>query len=301
VTALDGVLEETTKPWSRAVGPRFRVRNLATLAATVPIVLAFVVAGALAPVLAPYDPESQSLVRRLEPPAWEAAGSGHHPLGTDHLGRDVLSRLIHGARVSLIVVVTAIPASVAIGCVLGILAGYWRGGVDRLVMRLVDFQLAMPALLFALLLAAVFGPSLWNVVVVLVVFGWAGFARVVRAEVLSLRERDFVAAARALGAGDLRIMTYHLLPNVRNAVLVLATLDVSVVILAEASLSFLGVGVPPTHASWGGMVSEGRNYLTIAWWLTTVPGLAILAVALAGNFLGDWLRDATDPHLRNLR
>lgn len=277
------------------------VRGWPTLLVTSFVFALFVFVGLFGEWIAPHDPHQQELLARLRPPVWQDGGSWDHVLGTDNLGRDQLSRLIVGTRVSLIVMATAIPASLIVGTTFGLLAGWRRGLWDRLLMRLVDIQLALPAVLFAVLLAAARGPSLWNVVFILVVWGWAGFARVVRAEVLTLRERDFVTAAKALGANDFWIVTRHLVPNVLNIVVILSTLDVAAVILAEAGLSFLGVGVPLTTPSWGGMISQGRSYLTIAWWLVTVPGVAILVVSLCGNVLGDWLRDALEPRMKNLR
>ena len=262
------------------------------------IYLIFVVVGIGAPWIAPHDPNSQDLVGRLQPPFWEAGGSSGHLLGTDHLGRDVLSRLIHGTRLSLFVVAVSVPLSVVIGTTFGLVAGLRKGLVDKLLMRIVDVQLALPAIVFAVLLASAYGASLKNVIIIIVVFRWAGFARLVRGEVLSLRERDFVLATRAIGASEFRIAWRHIVPNIVDVVVVLATLDIAAVILIEAALSFLGVGVPPPTPSWGAMVSEGRNYVTIAWWLATIPGLAILTVSLSGNLIGDWLRDYLDPKLR---
>jgi peptide/nickel transport system permease protein len=280
---------------------RRRIRGLPLLTVYLAVLLLFVGVGAAAPAIAPHDPNAQALTSRLQPPAWEARGDWSHPLGTDNLGRDVLSRLIYGTRISLIVVVVSIPLSMAFGTFVGLLAGYYRGILDSVLMRCVDIQLALPAILFAVLLASIYGPGLRNVLLIIVVWQWAGFARVVRGEVLSLRERDFVTASRVIGASDRWIMVRHLVPNLLNAVVVLATLDVAAVILIEAALSFLGVGVAPPTPSWGAMVSDGRNFIRIAWWLITVPGLAILLISLVGNLLGDWLRDALDPHLRNAR
>jgi peptide/nickel transport system permease protein len=263
--------------------------------------LAFVIAGLAAPWLAPNDPKEIVLTERLIPPAWQDGGEAGHFLGTDDLGRDILSRLIHGARISLLVVLLTVPASAAFGTLVGVLAGSRLGFVDKLLMRIVDVQLAMPAILFAILLAAVFGPSLRNVIIIIVVWTWSGYARLVRGETLSLRERDFVVAARSIGANDVWIVTRHIVPNVLNAVVILATLEVAQVILIEAALSFLGVGVGLGTPSWGAMVSEGRSFLTIAWWIVGIPGIAILLVSLSGNLAGDWLRDALDPRLRNLR
>ena len=261
----------------------------------------FLIAGIFADLLSAYDPEEIVLIRRLMPPVLQEGGSWAHPLGTDNLGRDILSRVMHGARVSLLVVVTCIPASALIGTLIGLLAGWRVGWWDRLLMRLVDMQLALPALLFALLISVVFGRSLLNVIVIIIIFSWSGYARLVRADVLSLREQEFVVAARASGASDRRILFRHVLPNIVNTIVIMATLDVPAVILIEAALSFLNIGVAPGTPSWGAMISEGRNFMTIAWWPIWMPGIAILLVSLTGNLMGDWLRDTLDPRLRNVR
>lgn len=265
------------------------------------IVGVFVFAGIFADWITPHDPTDQTLVNRLADPVWQAEGSWQHVLGTDGLGRDTFSRLIKGSQTSLIVIATAIPGSLVLGTAIGLLAGWRRGLFDSFAMRLVEVQLAFPALLFALLIAAMLGPSLRNVIVILIVFLWAPYARLVRAEVLSLREREFILAARTIGASDFRLMTRHLLPSVVNSITILATLNISIVIIAEASLSFLGAGVGPETISWGKMVSEGRDLLKIRFWLTGVPGITIMVVALVGNLLGDWLRDYLDPTLRNVQ
>ncbi len=265
------------------------------------IVGVFVFAGIFADWITPHDPTDQTLVNRLADPVWQAEGSWEHVFGTDGLGRDTFSRLIKGSQTSLIVIATAIPGSLVLGTAIGLLAGWRRGLFDSFAMRLVEVQLAFPALLFALLIAAMLGPSLRNVIVILIVFLWAPYARLVRAEVLSLREREFILAARTIGAGDIRLMTRHLLPSVVNSITILATLNISIVIIAEASLSFLGAGVGPETISWGKMVSEGRDLLKIRFWLTGVPGITIMIVALVGNLLGDWLRDYLDPTLRNVQ
>ena len=261
----------------------------------------FIVAGIFADWIVPHDPTDQTLVARLRGPVWQEDGSYEHILGTDGLGRDTFSRLIKGSQTSLLVIATVIPGSLVLGTAVGLVAGWRRGAFDSFAMRLVEVQLAFPALLFALLIAAMLGPSLRNVVVILIVFLWAPYARLVRAEVLSLREREFVVAARTLGSSDLRVMTRHLLPNVVNSVVILATLNVSTVIIAEASLSFLGAGAGPETISWGTMVAEGRDLLKIRFWLTGFPGITIMIVALVGNLLGDWLRDYLDPQLRNIQ
>lgn len=250
------------------------------------------------PAIAPHSPEHQTLVARLIPPVWDSGGSWDHILGTDNLGRDVLSRIIYGARVTVIVVVTTVTFSALLGTSIGMLAGYFGGVVDALLMRLVDFQIALPPLLFGVMLASVLQPGLQNVVLIIVLFTWAAFARLVRAEVLTLRTQDFVSLSRVAGASWPRIFVKHLFPNVLNTVMVLATLELSVVIIFEASLSFLGLGVVPPTVSWGQMLSDGREYMGVAWWMVAVPGTAIFLVALAGNLFGDWLRDRLDPHLR---
>lgn len=266
----------------------------------IPVVvwLAVLVMAVASPLVAPHDPATQVLTDRLIPPVWQEGGSTEHLLGTDNLGRDVLSRLVYGARITVIVVALAVTLSALIGTVLGMLAGYFGRWVDPLLMRLVDFQVALPALLFGVMLASVLRPGLRNVIIIIVLFTWATFARLVRAEVLSLRNRDFVQLARVAGSSSRRIFLRHLFPNVMNTVMVLATLNLSVVILFEAGLSFLGLGVLPPEISWGLMLADGREYMSVAWWLVAVPGLAILAVALSGNLFGDWLRDRLDPHLR---
>ena len=279
---------------------RRRVRSPKTLAVTLTIISGFVILGVIGPQISPQDPNALDLVGRLKPPFWQSGGSWDHPLGTDDLGRDTLSRLIHGARISLFAIGLTIPLATVIGSTAGLAAGWFGGWTSRVLMAAVDLQLAMPGILFAVLLASIWGPSLRNVVVMLVVFLWAGFARIVRSETISLKEREFVIAARTIGAGDVRIMIRHILPNLVNSIVILATLNVATVIIAEASLSFLGVGVAQDTISWGAMIAQGRNLLSIAWWLVTVPGIAIITVSLVGNIFGDWLRDALDPQLRNV-
>ena len=275
------------------------VRDLPIL----PLLVLVLVLGsaALAPAIAPADPGAQSLIDRLSPPFWQEGGSSKHLLGTDHLGRDVLSRLLYGSRVAVAVAGLTIAAAALFGTALGLAAGYFGGWIDALIMRIVDIQLALPALLFGVLLSATFGAGLKNVILIIAIWSWAGFARVIRGEVLSLREREFVALARVAGMPWWWILWKHLLPNVFNTVLVLATLDVATVIVFEASLSFLGLGVVPPTPAWGSMLSEGRNYLSVAWWLITIPGIAIFAVCLSSNLFGDWLRDKLDPRLRQAR
>ncbi len=264
------------------------------------IALALLVAGVGADWLAPHDPEYINLGGRLEPPIF-AGGTWDYFLGTDDVGRDIFSRLLYGARISLIVVGIVVPGAALLGTLVGLIAG-WAGGLTgQLLMRLVDVQLAMPAILFAVLLASLVGPSLRNVIIILLIWTWPSYARLVRADVLSLKERDFVTASRATGAGPVWIMRRHLFPNVVNTVVIIMTLEVALVILAEAALSFLTVGAPPGTPSWGVMISEGRDFMNVAWWPIWLPGLALLIISLTGNLMGDWLRDALDPRLRNVR
>jgi peptide/nickel transport system permease protein len=238
---------------------------------------------------------------RFRPPAWQAGGSSAHLLGTDHVGRDVLSRLIFGARVSMVVGFTAVIVAGVIGTGLGILSGYLGGWVDQVIMRITDTWLALPALTFAIFLAAVVGPSMWNIVIILAAVYWTRYARVIRGEVLSLRERDFVRLAIVAGCSKRTIMRRHILPNVVNSAIVLGTLMLGVVIVTEAALSFLGVGVPPPKPAWGLMLADGKKGLMAGyWWLTVLPGLCIMFMVLSANLIGDWLRVKLDPQLRQL-
>lgn len=278
-----------TRRWQRTLAVNYT--GIAGLLMVLPIVVAAIFAQFIAPV----SPLVQDLEQTLRPPAWLPGGTPSHFLGTDHLGRDILSRVIYGSRVSLLVGFTAVFVQGGVGSILGLIAGYYGGRFDRIIMRAADIQLAIPWLVLALAMVAVLGPSLQNVVIVLGITGWVSYCRVVRAQVLSIREQDFVEAARALGSPDRRILTAHVLPNTTNAIVVIATLEVARMIIAEASLSFLGLGIQPPTPSWGGMVSEGRSYLTIAWWFSTFPGLAIFLTALGINLLGDWVRDRLDP------
>ncbi|PZC43014.1 MAG: peptide/nickel transport system permease protein [Chloroflexi bacterium] len=275
-------------------------KRWALLSPALLILALFVIAGIFADIISVYDPKEIVLLDRLQPPVFDG-GSWDHILGTDNLGRDILTRTMHGARISLIVVAVTIPLSAAIGTMVGLIAGWRLGRWDKFLMRLVDVQLALPAILFAILIAAVFGASLRNVIIIITLWTWSGYARFARGDVLSLREQEFIIAARSIGASDVRVILRHLLPNLFNTIVILMTLEVAAVILIEAALSFLGIGVAPGTASWGAMISEGRNFMTVAWWLIWIPGIAILLVSLTGNLMGDWLRDALDPRLRNLR
>ena len=268
-----------------------RLRRDGAALAGLLIVIAAIAVATLAPALAPGDPIKNSLLDRLTPP------NAQHLLGTDTLGRDVASRLLYGARVSLIVGLSAVLLAGALGIALGLLSGWYRGWVDDLVMRVGDVQLAFPVLVLAVAVLAVLGGSLANLIIVLGLTSWITYARIVRGEVLTLRERDFVAAARALGARDAWILRRHLLPNVLPPITVVATFSVARTIIAEASLSFLGLGIPAPQPSWGAMLDEGRNYITTGWWLALFPGLAILVLVLGINLVGDWLRDVLDPRM----
>jgi peptide/nickel transport system permease protein len=254
-----------------------------------------------ADVIAPHSPEVGRLGERFKPPAWQQGGTSQYLLGTDHLGRDVLSRLIFGARVSMVVGILAVVVAGTIGTLLGILSGYLGKWVDQLIMRVTDTWLALPAISFAIFLAAILGPSEMNIVIILTLVYWTRYARVIRGEVLSLREREFVRLAIVAGCTKWTIMKRHILPNVLNTVMVIASLQLGVVIIAEATLSFLGVGVPPPKPAWGLMLADGKKGLMAGyWWLTVTPGMCIMLMVLSANLLGDWLRVKLDPQLRQL-
>jgi len=243
-------------------------------------------------------PNVGDITQRLLPPVWMGGGTKEHLLGTDHLGRDMLVRLLYAGRVSLLVGLSAVLISGSVGVVTGLIAGYAGGRVDATIMRLVDMQLAIPFLALAILVAAVVGPGVRNVIIVLGISGWVLYARVVRASVLVARNYEYVMAARAIGATTFRILVRTILPNVFAPALVIGTFSVSQMIITESSLSFLGLGVPPATATWGAMLSDARDYLEVAWWIPTFPGLAITLVVLNVNLIGDWLRDRLDPRLR---
>ena len=259
-----------------------------------------IVVAVAAPWIAPHNPNEQVLERRLLPPAWVEGGTRNHLLGTDHLGRDILSRIIYGSRISLAVGFSAVVISGLLGIAAGLVAGFYGRGYEATIMRLVDIQLAFPFILLALAIIGVLGPGLRNVILVLGVAGWMVYARVVRGQVLSVREREFVEAARAIGASDFRIIRRHVLPNTLAPVIIVATFAVATCIITEASLTFFGLGVEATIPTWGSMLSDGRAYMGTAWWLTTFPGLAMMLTVLALNVIGDWLREFIDPRMRNL-
>jgi peptide/nickel transport system permease protein len=253
-----------------------------------------------ADLIVPHPPTRIHMLQTRKPPAFMQGGDGRFLLGTDLLGRDILSRIVKGTQVSLAVAGATILLVGILGTTLGLVAGFQGGVIDALIMRTVDAALAFPAILIALVLVVTIGPGFWVVVSVLVLLQWARYARLVRGETLSWKEREFIALARVAGCSKLRIIRLHILPNVINSVVVLSTLQVGWIIAVEATLSFLGAGVPPPTPTWGGMVADGRNYLASAWWISICPGMAILVVVLSFNLLGDWLRDALDPKLRQL-
>lgn len=264
------------------------------------IIALLVFTAAFAPWLAPVDPLKADLYSYNAPPWGFPGGSSSHLLGADQVGRDILSRIIHGARVSAIVMAVSLVVGIGIGTSMGLIAGYFGGNVDEVVMRVVDIWAALPYIMVALVVVVVLGQSFAVLIFLLALLSWPGAVRLVRAETLTLKTRDYVALARVAGASDKRIIVRHILPGVTNLVVVSATLSMGSIILTEATLSFLGAGIPPPHPSWGSMISEGRRHLDGAWWVSTIPGVCIFLVVMAGNFLGDWLRDRFDPRLRQL-
>jgi peptide/nickel transport system permease protein len=264
------------------------------------IVIIFIFLAFFGESFAPHPPNALNLSERFLPPFWQEGAKLTYFLGTDQLGRDMLSRIMAGARVSFMVAILTLTVGGMVGTTLGIISGYYGGKVDAILMRAADATLAFPIILLAMLLAVVLGPSLQNVVISLGLVLWARYARVIRGEVLSFKERDFVALARVAGLSNLRIMARHLFPNIRSTLLVLLTLQVGWVIIVEASLSFLGAGIPGPTAVWGSMIAKGRDYVAIAWWIPFFPGFAVTLVCLSCNMLGDWLREALDPKLRQV-
>ena len=262
------------------------------------ILLAVLIAAIGGDALAPFDPNGLDLGSAFKPPFWLGGGTFEHPLGTDNLGRDILSRIIAGANVALVVALYAIVFSGGLGGLIGMISGYFGGIVDATIMRLVDIQMSIPSLALALVLAAVLEPGLSTVIVVIVVSYWTWYARIIRGEILSLKERDYVALARVAGCGTVTIFARHLLPNIMNTIFVLATLQIGQVIIFEASLSFLGLGIQMPDVSWGLMLADARAYNTNAWWAITMPGIALMMTCLASNLMGDWLRDSLDPRRR---
>ena len=275
------------------------------------LLFVLVIPAVLAPQVAPHNPREGNVLDRLQPPVWigdkvindvvvQKGGSWDHILGTDKIGRDMLSRIIYGARVSMIVALISIASGALVGTTLGLIAGYFGGGWDNLIMRLVDIKLSLPSILLALVLVAIIGASFATIIIVIALLLWSRYARLVRGEALSLRSQDFIARAKVAGASTPRILVRHMFPNVVNTIIVLATLEVGQVILLEATLSFLGAGLPPDKAAWGLMIADGRALIITAWWVAFFPGLAIMLTVLSMNLLGDWLRDKLDPKLRNV-
>ena len=267
------------------------------LAATA-ILLVVIAVSAFAPWIAPHDPLAVNVRHRLAPPAWMEGGTPQHLFGTDQVGRDLLSRMIYGGRVSLVVGVAAVILSASIGVLLGLSAGYFGGRIDWTIMTVINVMLTFPFVLLALAVIAVLGPSLVNMVAVLGIAGWPIYARVVRAETMAIREREFVVAGRALGMSHARIVFRQILPNLMSAIVVIATLQVAQVIVAESFLSFLGLGIQPPTPAWGNMLGEGRVYMLNSWWIATFPGVAIFITTLAINLMGNALRDWLDPHMK---
>jgi ABC-type dipeptide/oligopeptide/nickel transport system permease subunit len=262
-------------------------------------ILCILISAALfSPFIAPEDPYKQNIVRRLLPPVWMEKGDSRYILGTDHLGRDLLSRIIYGSRISLVVGLSAVLLQISLGVTLGLLAGYFGGKTDSVISFIVNVKMAFPFILLAISLVAVLGPSLQNIIIALGLTGWPVFTRVTRIETMKLREREFVLAAKSLGFATARIMVRHILPNILPTILVLATVEVARAIIRESLLSFLGLGIQPPTPSWGTMLAEGRDYLLMQWWLATFSGMAIFMAALGINLSGDALRDLLDPYLR---
>ncbi|MFQ5825990.1 MAG: ABC transporter permease [Dehalococcoidia bacterium] len=282
-----------------------RVRRIASQLRRVPlvpmtIIIVIFLTAIFANFLTPHSETEPSLPTRLRPPFWMEGGSWTYPLGTDPLGRDLLTRIIFGARISLVVAFLTLFLGGAFGTAIGLISGYYGGRLDAVLMRGVDATMAFPIILFAILLVVTIGAGLMNVVVAIALILWARYARVIRGEVLSLKERDFIAQARIAGCSTFRIVLVHLFPNVLHTLIVMLTLQVGWVIIVEASLSFLGAGIPPPTPAWGYMVADGREYVTTAWWVSLFPGIAILLTVLSFNLFGDWLRDTLDPKLRQI-
>lgn len=264
------------------------------------LIIVLIIPAIFADIIAPHDPNAGNLRARLLPPAWLDGGDWNFPLGTDTQGRDILSRIIFGARITAQVSLAALFVGGTIGSILGLIAGYIGGWADHIIMRIVDISLSMPLILLALTLVVLFQPGTGTTIAVVALLLWSRYARQIRAEVLTLKEMDFVARARVAGASNTRIIVKHIFPNVVNTLIVLATLQVGTVILLEASLSFLGAGIPPPDPAWGVLVADGRDFIATSWWLSVIPGLAIMMTVLSMNVFGDWLRDHLDPKLRQL-
>lgn len=303
---MEGLLQHIAGLFRSSLVTQSRVFKVLRYIRRLPVFPVFVlstlvVTGVLANWVAPHNPRVGDLRERNTPPAWESEGSTTYLLGTDHLGRDILSRIIHGARFSLIVAGIALALGGTVGTLLGLVSGWYGGWVDELIMRLVDIKVALPTILVALVLVVALGQHYWVLIGVISLTIWPRFARMVRGEALDLKTHDYVALAKVAGASNSRIIFKHLLPGVANTLIVVASLEVGVVILLEATLSFLGAGVRPPTPAWGSMVSVGRDRIATAWWISTMPGIAIMLTVMSLNLLGDWLRDTLDPRLRQLK
>jgi len=291
-----------TRPWyapSRVLRSIWALRQYPVFPIFI-LMIVLVIPAIFAELIAPYDPVENSLRNRLLPPFWMEGGGFDHILGTDKVGRDILSRLIYGSRVSVIIASISIVVGGLIGTSLGIIGGYFGGWVDSLIMRAVDISLSIPIILLGLVLVAALGPSKSTVIIVVVTLLWSRYARLARGETLAVRTQDYIARARVSGASHTRIMIHHVFPNIFNSIVVLATLQVGFVIILEATLSFLGAGIPRPIPAWGLMVADGRELVVAAWWLAFFPGFAIMLVVLSMNLLGDWLRDKFDPKQRQI-
>jgi peptide/nickel transport system permease protein len=266
----------------------------------VAIISIIIFTSVFAPLLSPHSATKPSLADRLTPPVWYSEGSWTYPLGTDALGRDIATRLMYGGRVSMMVALFTLLLGGGMGAAIGLVAGYYGGRVDMILMRLADSTLAFPIILFGILLVVTLGGNLYNIVIAIALVLWARYARVIRGEVLAIKSRDFIARARVVGCSTPRILLVHIFPNTLNTLLVLLTLQVGWVIIVEASLSFLGAGIPPPTPAWGAMIASGREYVDTAWWVSSFPGIAIMLTVISFNLFGDWLRDTLDPKLRNV-
>jgi len=293
------ILRDSSRLWwqnTKDFWRRFRKHPLAVLGLVILII--YILMAIFAPFIAPHDPNKQSISNRLLPPMAFEGGTSEYPLGTDYLGRDILSRIIYGSRVSLLVGVISIAISVFVGFVLGAIAGYYRGFFDTVLSRFSELLMAFPFLIFTIFVMAILGPGFWNLIVALTFKAWVEFFRLVRGEIMSEMTKEYIEAARALGRSSREIITLEIVPNIFHSVLVLATLRMGYMIITEASLSFLGIGVPPRIPAWGTMVADGRDYILNAWWISTLPGLAIVILVLSINLFGEGLRDVLDPRLK---
>lgn len=288
------------RPWAGGLPKVWRTIRRYPVIPVAVLLFVLVLPAIFANVISPYDPLEGQLGKRLTPPFWLQGGSAENWLGTDKQGRDILTRIIYGARISLMVSISAIFIGGTIGTTLGLSAAYFGGWTDAIIMRVVDTFLSMPLILLALVVVAVFGPSFFTVIGVVSALLWVGYCRQVRGEALTIKSLDFIARARVAGASAPRIMFKHILPNVFNTIIVLATLEVGSVILLESTLSFLGAGIPRPNPSWGVMVADGRDHIIAAWWIAFFPGVAIMTVVLSANLMGDWMRDFLDPKLRQV-